>query len=184
MRAIGIIETKGMAAALEAADAAVKSANVELLGYELSRGAGQVTVKLEGDVSAITAAVEAGAQAASAVNKVIATLIMGRPHEDVAPLIYSSAMVGLPEKEEETSQETPVEEPLETVETLEEKLPEEPVEDTVKPVETVEEPEEEPLEEPEEPLEFPEITCNLCRDPQCPRKKGEPRAKCLHNGEN
>lgn len=150
MRAVGVIETKGLAAALEAADAAVKSANVTLLGYELSRGAGQVTVKMEGDISAVTAAVEAGAQAASAVNQVVATLIMGRPHDDVRPLIYSPFMVGLPEEPQEEAAPVPAE-------------PKEPA----------------GTEEPK-PSEQAEATCNLCHDPACPRSRGEPRVNCIH----
>lgn len=157
MRAIGIIETRGLAAAFEAADAAVKAAGVKLLGYELSRGAGQITVKLEGDVSAVTAAVEAGAQAAAQVNQVVATLIMGRPHEGIEKLLYSPDMIGLWVKE------GTVQEPGMCVDAgaLE------PSGDLLK-------------EAPPEP----EVTCNLCRDPACPRGKGEPHISCIHYGES
>ena len=58
-QSLGLIETVGMAAAVEAADAAMKSANVSLVGYELTKGGGMVTVKLEGEVGAINAAVAA-----------------------------------------------------------------------------------------------------------------------------
>ncbi|EQA7149593.1 BMC domain-containing protein, partial [Escherichia coli] len=58
-KSLGLIETVGMSAAVEAADAAMKSANVSLVGYELTKGGGMVTVKLEGEVGAINAAVAA-----------------------------------------------------------------------------------------------------------------------------
>ncbi|WP_312737973.1 BMC domain-containing protein, partial [Atlantibacter hermannii] len=63
-QSLGLIETVGMAAAVEAADAAMKSANVNLVGYELTKGGGMVTVKLEGEIGAINAAVAAAISAA------------------------------------------------------------------------------------------------------------------------
>lgn len=67
--ALGLIETKGLVAAIEAADAMVKSANVQLVGYE-KIGSGLVTVMVRGDVGAVKAAVDAGSAAASAVGEV------------------------------------------------------------------------------------------------------------------
>lgn len=70
-KSLGLIETVGMSAAVEAADAAMKSANVSLVGYELTKGGGMVTVKLEGEVGAINAAVAAAISAASRVEKLL-----------------------------------------------------------------------------------------------------------------
>jgi len=70
--ALGLIETVGLVAAVTAADAAVKAANVELAGYELSRGGGLVVVKLFGDVGAVKAAVDAARSAASQVGRAAA----------------------------------------------------------------------------------------------------------------
>ena len=67
-KSIGFIETFGLAACVAAADAAVKSANVKLLGYEYAKGDGMCTVKVEGNVGACKAAIEAGRRAAEAVN--------------------------------------------------------------------------------------------------------------------
>jgi len=92
--ALGLIETVGMVAALEAADAAVKAANVRLAGYELTRGGGLVTVKLEGDVGAVNAAVAAGVEAARRVNKVYSSHVIPRPHDGVLPIIDSAETVG------------------------------------------------------------------------------------------
>ena len=67
-KSIGFIETFGLAACVAAADAAVKSANVKLLGYEYTKGDGMCTVKVEGNVGACKAAIEAGKKAAEMVN--------------------------------------------------------------------------------------------------------------------
>lgn len=93
-RALGIIETVGLASAIEAADAATKAANVELIGYELSRGGGYTTVKVEGDVGAVKAAVSAGVVAASAVNKVVSAHVIPRPHHDTDRMVFSRDTVG------------------------------------------------------------------------------------------
>lgn len=84
-QAIGMIETKGMCALLEAADAALKSANVVLTGWE-KVGSGFVTAFFRGDVAAVKAAVDAGASAASQVGEVISVQVIPRPHEDLALL--------------------------------------------------------------------------------------------------
>ena len=84
--ALGMVETKGLVGAIEAADAMVKASNVELAGYE-KIGAGLVTVMVRGDVGAVKAAVEAGAVAAGNVGMVVSTHVIPRPHHDVESLI-------------------------------------------------------------------------------------------------
>jgi microcompartment protein CcmL/EutN len=80
--ALGMVETKGLVAMIEAADAMVKSANVHLVGYERI-DAGLVTAIVRGDVASVRSAVDAGAAAASRVGKVVATHVIPRPHADV-----------------------------------------------------------------------------------------------------
>ncbi len=80
--ALGLIETKGLVGAIEAADAMTKSANVELIGYE-KIGSGLVTVMVRGDVGAVKAAVDAGVAAARNVGEVVSTHVIPRPHSDV-----------------------------------------------------------------------------------------------------
>ncbi|PTW51446.1 BMC domain-containing protein [Rhodovulum kholense] len=94
-QSLGLIETIGLAAAVEAADAAVKSANVQLVGYELTNGDGMTVVKLRGEVGAIKAAVAAGAVAAERVNRVVSTQVIARPARDVSLLVDSPATVGV-----------------------------------------------------------------------------------------
>ena len=80
--AIGFIETKGYVAAFAAADAMVKAANVTIIGRE-QVGAGLVTVLVQGDVGAVKAATEAGAEAAGHVGQVVSVHVIPRPHADV-----------------------------------------------------------------------------------------------------
>src|SRR5437764_10904182 len=80
--ALGLIECRGLVALIEAADAAVKSANVTLVGYE-KIDAGLVTAIVRGEVGAVKSAVEAGAAAAARVGTVVATHVIPRPHAEV-----------------------------------------------------------------------------------------------------
>ncbi|TCO77968.1 propanediol utilization microcompartment protein PduA [Marinisporobacter balticus] len=86
--ALGMIETKGLVGAIEAADAMVKSANVGLVGYE-KIGSGLITVMVRGDVGAVKAATDAGAAAAEKVGQVISVHVIPRPHTDVEKILPS-----------------------------------------------------------------------------------------------
>ncbi|MBQ8683304.1 MAG: BMC domain-containing protein [Clostridia bacterium] len=86
MEALGMVETRGLVAAIEAADAMVKAANVVLIGSE-KIGSGLVSIMVRGDVGAVKAAVEAGGAAASRLGEVIATHVIPRPHSDVDKLL-------------------------------------------------------------------------------------------------
>lgn len=84
--ALGLIETKGLVGAIEAADAMTKSANVELVGYE-KIGSGLVTVMVRGDVGAVKAATDAGAAAADRVGELISVHVIPRPHSEVEMIL-------------------------------------------------------------------------------------------------
>ena len=89
MEALGMIETKGLVATIEAADAMVKAANVVLVGYE-KIGAGFVTVIVRGDVAAVKAATDAGAAAARRVGELVGVHVIPRPHgsvDEVMPIM-------------------------------------------------------------------------------------------------
>ena len=86
MEALGMIETKGLTALVEASDAMVKSANVTLLGWQ-KIGSGLVTAFVVGDVAAVKAAVDAGSAAAGRVGEVVAVQVIPRPHEDIATVL-------------------------------------------------------------------------------------------------
>ncbi len=85
-QALGMVETRGLVAAIEAADAMLKAANVELVGTE-KIGSGLVTVMVRGDVGAVKAAVESGLNAASKLGEIIATHVIPRPHNDVEKIL-------------------------------------------------------------------------------------------------
>lgn len=95
-QSLGLIETVGLTVAVEAADAAIKSANVELVGYELTKGSGLVTIKLTGEVGAMNAAVSAGVAAASRVGQVYAWKVIARTATGIDSLIASSQTCGTP----------------------------------------------------------------------------------------
>lgn len=183
--ALGLIETVGLVSAVAAADAAVKAANVELAGYELSRGGGLVVVKLFGDVGAVKAAVDAARIAASKVGTVWATHVIPLPHSELSGILLTSETVGLDKS------------PCITA-----KVAAEPVKVAVNPLDA----------EPDAAEQKPDVvdaesvgevdknssgaatlvpqsssavaSCNLCLDPACGRKKGDPKVNCIHYEQN
>ena len=86
LEALGMIETKGLITLIEAADSALKAANVQMVGWE-KIGSGLVTVFLVGDVAAVKAAVDAGASGASKVGEVVSVQVIPRPHDDISSLM-------------------------------------------------------------------------------------------------
>ena len=87
--ALGMIETKGLVGAIEAADSMVKAANVHLIGKE-HVGGGLVTVMVRGDVGAVKAAVEAGSTAVKRIGELVSVHVIPRPHSDVEAVLPSA----------------------------------------------------------------------------------------------
>ena len=83
---IGLIETRGLTASIEAADAMLKAADVELLGTE-KIGSGLVTVMVTGEVGAVKAATEAGQEAGSRIGELVAVHVIPRPHQDITRIL-------------------------------------------------------------------------------------------------
>jgi microcompartment protein CcmL/EutN len=86
MAAIGMVETRGLTASIEAADAMLKAADVELVGTE-KIGSGLVTVIVKGEVGAVKAATESGQEAASRIGELVAVHVIPSPHQDVARIL-------------------------------------------------------------------------------------------------
>ena len=86
MEALGMIETKGLVALIEASDAMMKSANVTLLGWQ-KIGSGLVTAMVVGDVAAVKAAIDAGAAAAGRIGEVVGVQVIPRPHDDLGGVL-------------------------------------------------------------------------------------------------
>jgi microcompartment protein CcmL/EutN len=202
--ALGLIETKGLIPAVEAADAALKAADVRLLGYELAKGQGLTTIKLEGSVSAVKAAVAAASAAASRVGVVAAVHVIPRPHEQLCiftedksgeiqkttPAVVPAGWEAEYEKcgENENDAKEATRRNLEVKEESKcdsdgnelESHKDERMNDEQRNIqeEDVQEEIQNKIGEENEQT----ATCNLCRDPKCPRKKGEPRSLCIHYG--
>lgn len=173
--AIGIIETIGLAAAIEAADVCLKSANINLIGYELTKGNGMTVVKIEGNVGAVKAAIEAASVAVNKVSRVYSQKVIPRPSDSIDSLIRNENTVGYENKVVEE-----IEEPKEL---LNPKEVEEEITDT---------PDLNLYEEDNEKIEDTNLnddnsessyTCNLCKDVKCPRVKGDLRSACIHYDE-
>ncbi len=196
---LGIIETIGLAAAVEAADVCVKSANVTLVGYELSKGDGMTVVKIEGDVGAVKAAIEAAQISAAKVNKVVSAKIIPRPSTQIDMLIRNTDTVGLEHddaKSEEIKEETvevdsaiPLEQvnSIDTIDEIEEAVELDNVDSEIKEESTLPEKADEEIEEieiedikAEDTQKKDRYTCNICKDPKCPRLKGELKSTCIH----
>ena len=106
--ALGMIETKGLVGAIEAADTASKAADVKVIGYELTKGSGMVLVKIVGGVSAVKAAVDAASMAAERVCQVVSKHVIARPSDELDKIINvekENSDKKLEEKEEVVTEE-------------------------------------------------------------------------------
>ncbi len=103
-QSIGLIETIGLASAVVAADVAVKSANVELIGYELTKGSGLVTVKIAGDVGSVKAGIDAAVSAVNDIGTVYSYKVIPRLGENVEKIIYTNETVGISKNKTVTSE--------------------------------------------------------------------------------
>ena len=90
LQALGMVETKGLVALIEAADAMVKAANVELVGWD-KVGSGMVTVFCRGDVAAVKAATDAGAAAGARIGEIVSVHVIPRPHDELSAALPAKA---------------------------------------------------------------------------------------------
>lgn len=169
--ALGLIEVIGLLAAVEAADTGLKSANVSLVGIENASGA-YFTVKLCGDVGAVQAAVIAARVSAEKVGTVVSAHVIPRMAAGLRGWLLTEESA----EAKETTHDEYGENPAET-----EEKPEEAEENYIE-AETGENPEETEITEGSEPEDKknPAYTCNLCKDPKCPREKGQMEKLCIH----
>src|SRR3954462_2844123 len=93
--ALGLLECKGLVCLMEGTDAMLKSANVEMVGWDKA-GSGMVTAFVKGDVAAVKAAIDAGAEAAGRVGTVIAVHVIARPHDDLGGMIPKKKAAAAP----------------------------------------------------------------------------------------
>lgn len=179
---IGIIEVVGLSNAIKIADDCVKSADVNLIGYELSKGGGLVVIKIEGDISSVKAAIEY----CTRFSKVYSKKIIPRPDEGIDHLIKNKETIGYNDINDtenpliQANQTEELEEINKQMEHTQQEGQEKDVEleqdykyqeDTGQETEQIDKIDEEKVEK---------YTCNLCKDPKCPRVKGDLRVNCIH----
>ena len=222
---LGIIETIGLAAAVVAADTCVKSANVNLIGYELTKGGGMAVIKIEGNVGAVKSAIQA-AKAILKKDEIWSTKVIARPSECLEDMTRNDETVGYSRNKESKKEKVePVEdkdiklndeeiykenkktkeesiqieiakkdnnlkEESETKESEDSQIDYEEDKEELESDKNEEVQEEEIQEELKESEDSKEdsveeliITCNLCGDPECARKKGDLRKTCIHYDE-
>src|SRR6266581_6191877 len=93
--ALGLLETKGLVALMEGTDAMLKAANVQMIGWDKA-GSGMVTAFVKGDVAAVKAAVDAGAEAAGRIGQVISVHVIPRPHDELGGMMPKTKKGGAP----------------------------------------------------------------------------------------
>jgi microcompartment protein CcmL/EutN len=192
--ALGLIETRGKVAAIEAADAALKSANVVLHGVENATGA-LITVKVTGDVGAVRAAVDAARARASLIGEVVAVHVLPRPAPGIRLMVRpldapaASGAAGLPsaavpgrsaperEASSDSADTLPSADCDPAPESRETALGAAGLPSAAAPGRSAPERE----ESSDRAAVLRAATCNICNDPLCPRKKGEPYALCIHH---
>lgn len=126
MKALGLVETRGIIGAIEAADVALKTAQVELINKDYSKG-GLVALEFEGDVGAVKAAVEAASAAAERLGVLITSHIIPRPDDSIEKILKRKVEVSEPEMDDILKEETKKEE--KTIEAVEMKHIEEEIEE-------------------------------------------------------
>lgn len=174
-KSLGLIETIGLVAAVEAADAALKAANVELIGYELTKGSGMVTVKIQGNVSSVNVAVDAAKQAVNKIGKIYSIKVIPKKADGLEKIIYSRETIGY-RYENKFDKETFTDDKLNINYPLNETIKDNNSEDVkCDNNQLVAEDNEDKLTDSENSQ-----LCNLCSDPKCIRKKGDLKNKCIH----
>lgn len=181
--AIGMIETVGLVAGIEAADVCLKSANVTLIGYELTKGNGMTVVKIEGNVGAVKAAIEAATVAVNKISKVFSTKVIPRPSEGIDLLMKNCDTIGYESEKEvdeliKNSDEDKCKSDIQ-IETKEYYELEEinNIKVNNQELSLIYDNEDKFNQEINNELGY---TCNLCKDSNCPRQKGDLKTKCIH----
>lgn len=181
-KALGLIEVVGMVAAIEVADTCVKSSNVQLIDYELTKGSGLVTIKIQGDIGAVKSAIEAAKSSVSIIGKVFSTLVIPRPSDGVN-LIINSQNKSDNKKSAEEIKENNTEKYCNGIKAKELKEDIEQMKKEIKTTKEIEirDKEKIEIEHKEEFLtEDKSEICNICKDKKCTRKKGQPKNMCVH----
>lgn len=190
MESLGYVECNGLSGAIVAADRMLKTADVKLSSIQNTKGNGWVTLQVSGELSAVSVAVQSVKEALPGVY--VTSTVIGRPASGINTLGKTDLLKPTPKKEEsqpvsagaETITPAPVKDSIdeEVNDQSDDAIDEQPSEgndvaptdDTKKVIDS---------EEKQDPESDNEVTCNMCGDPKCPRKLGEPHKKCIHYNE-
>lgn len=171
---LGLLEVKGLALAINVADAMAKSAAINIIEIENSKGSGWMLIKITGDVAAVQAAISTGSQLAEQNNGLVSQKVLARPDEKLLRTVLTQA------KSNQTKTTVVEPKPIETkiISTIEEvdnlNVDEEIVEETDKGIAETKTTSATPVI----------VTCNLCQDPLCTRIKGESHSDCINGGKS
>lgn len=195
---LGLLEVKGLALAINTADAMAKCAAINIVDIEKTNGDGWMLIKVTGDVAAVQAAISSGALLANKNGGLVSQKVLSRPD-----LKLLAAFAPSPKKAEANTEIAAAELPSKVVEEQQPDHAEPIVNKIEEQLETIEEVKEEPENSSVQEAEIADIqtdhepqeesnkteqalsqtaTCNLCLDPQCPRHKGEPHGNCVNGG--
>lgn len=186
---LGLIETVGLVAAITAADAASKSADVKIIDYELTRGKGLVTVKFEGDVSAVEAALHAAVAAVEKLGEVYSKRVIPRPSDQLEKIVYKKEIIDKMElgNGQKENTDTNIDRVIDTDTKIDEEVSVDSTKEKVESevvVDNSEDKEQTELDDQRQSeTEETDDVCNLCHDPACPRRKGDLRTMCMHHKE-
>lgn len=172
---LGLLEVAGLALAVKAADTMVKAANVALAGIERTNGSGWMLITITGDVAAVNSAITNGAALAHREHGWVAHRVIARPADGLHGWFHGAADSAIKIR--------PTDDPLPDISHGKDAVNQQDLSAVaVAPADEV------ATGEPERDV-APEMTpaqpglCNLCHDTACPRRKGDPRATCIHDGE-
>lgn len=185
MKSLGYVECNGLSGAVVAADRMLKTADVELNSIQNTKGNGWVTLQVSGELSAITVAVQAVKDYLPDVY--VTSAIIGRPATGLNSLGKTDLLQPNPEKQQNIAEKEKVTEPSSIKEEIVQKSENsaEPSVQTERSLEVKDEIEasDSSSDKQDTNSNDNEVTCNMCGDPKCPRKLGEPHKKCIHYNE-
>ncbi len=185
MKSLGYVECNGLSGAIVAADRMLKTADVNLSSIQNTKGNGWVTLQVSGELSAVTVAVEAVKDYLPDVY--VTSTVIGRPASGLDSLGKTDLLNQTPKKKEANK---PVEptitiQPESVKDSIEEKVDEHADEPSIEDRELANDSKtvDGPDDKDQDVSSNEKVTCNMCGDPKCPRKLGEPHKKCIHYNE-
>lgn len=187
MKSLGYVECNGLSGAIVAADRMLKTADVDLSSIQNTKGNGWVTLQVSGELSAVTVAVEAVKDYLP--NVYVTSVVIGRPASGLSSLGKTDLLSQNPKKKEHNQKATEktitlTPEPVRN--SIDKRVDDQANESSIKDEEPQSSDNSKSVDGPDSEQDVSsseKVTCNMCGDPKCPRKLGEPHKKCIHYNE-